>query len=351
MISQVEDSRPYQENMTETNARRSVIAHIRRSRRPLLVSHKDPDPDSLGSVLGLAAVFKELGVAPVVAVHRPDTIDDVLAQIPGLSQILPLTRSLIDSPPDAQPFDALFTLDTATPELFSVDDETRQALLSLHPLINIDHHVTNSCYGDVNYVVADAAAAAEVVWLLVADLHARLPVDGAIALQAGLVADTLGFQTKDTRPRTLRASAGLLDLGGETSGVARRVLNSRTYESARLLGAALAGAERTNDGRLVWTTVSAEMAADVGVTVGEARGIPNALQDIADVVIAVVFYEIEPDETRISLRSHGPRIDEIAAEFGGGGHALAAGASVDASVAEVSERVVNRLKQVLLTSY
>ena len=77
--------------MTQSDTRRSVIAHIRRSRRPLLVSHSNPDPDSLGSVLGLAAVFKALGAAPVVAVHKPDTVDDVLGKIPGLSQIVPLT--------------------------------------------------------------------------------------------------------------------------------------------------------------------------------------------------------------------------------------------------------------------
>ena len=333
--------------MTQSDKRRSVIAHIRRSRRPLLVSHSNPDPDSLGSVIGLADVFTALGAAPVVAVHKPDTVDDVLAKIPGLSQIVPLTKNLLESPPDARGFDAVFALDTATPELLGVDDEIREALLAVRPVINIDHHVTNSFYGNVNYVV-DAAAAAEVVWTLVADLRVSLSVEGAIALQAGLVADTLGFQTRDTRPRTLRAAAALLDIGGETSGVARQVLSSRTYEASRLLGAALAAAERTADGRLIWTTVTAEMASDVGLAVGEAQGIPHALQDIADVVIAAVFYESDPGNTRVSLRSHGPRIDHVAAEFGGGGHALAAGASVEGGVRKVSEQVVSRLKEVLL---
>ena len=194
--------------MTQSDTRRSVIAHIRRSRRPLLVSHSNPAPDSLGSVIGLADVFTALGAAPVVAVHKPDTVDDVLARIPGLSQIVPLTKNLLESPPDARGFDAVFALDTATPELLGVDYEIREALLAVRPVINIDHHVTNSFYGNVNYVV-DAAAAAEVVWTLVADLRVSLSVEGAIALQAGLVADTLGFQTRDTRPRTLRAAAAL----------------------------------------------------------------------------------------------------------------------------------------------
>jgi len=336
--------------MTQSGTRRSVIAHIRRSRRPLLVSHSNPDPDSLGSVLGLAAVFKVLGAAPVVAVHKPETVDDVLGKIPGLSQIVPLNKNLLESPPDGRCFDAVFALDTATPELLGVDDATREALLAVRPIVNIDHHVTNSCYGNVNYVVADAAAAAEVVWTLVADLRVSLSVEGAIALQAGLVADTLGFQTRDTRPRTLRAAAALLDVGGETSGIAREVLNSRTYEASRLLGAALAAAERTNDGRLIWTTVTDEMASAVGLTVDESQGIPHALQNIADVVIAAVFYESGPGNTRVSLRSHGPRIDHVAAEFGGGGHALAAGASVEGGVQKVSEQVVSRLKKVLSTT-
>lgn len=327
--------------------RGAVVARIRRARRPLIVSHRNPDPDSLGSALGLAAIFDALGASPVLAVDRPESIDPVMAAIPGTARFLPLKTDLLANPPDGQPFDAVFSVDTASLGLLSTDRNVRSALRKIRPIVNIDHHVTNERYGDVNYVVSDAAAAAEVIWMLLGALGRDISPAGATALQAGLVADTLGFQTKDTGPRTLRAAAALQVMGGSTSGVPRRVLNVRTFQASRLLGAALAGAVRSEDGRMVWTQVSAAMAAGVGAQIADAQGIPNALQDVADAVTVAVFYELNESRTRVSLRSRGPRIDGVAAAFGGGGHALAAGATLAQPLDVATEQVLARLGEAL----
>ena len=324
-----------------------MVAHIRRAKRPLIVSHRNPDPDSLGSALGLAAILEALGASPVLAVTQPENIDAVMASIPGTERFHALTTDLLASPPDARPFDVLFSVDTASMRLLSADEDVRTALRAIRPIVNIDHHVTNDRYGDVNYVVADAAAAAEVIWMLLSTMGRGVSRDGAIALQAGLVADTLGFQTKETGPRTLRAAAALQAMGGATAGVPRRVLNVRTFEASRLLGAALAAALRSEDGRVVWTQVSERMAADVGARIADSQGIPNALQDVADAVAVAVFYEVDASRTRVSLRSQGPRIDGVAAAYGGGGHALAAGATVDAPLDVATEHVLARLGEAL----
>lgn len=323
------------------------MARIRRARRPLIVSHRNPDPDSLGSALGLAAVFEALGASPVLAVTRPESIDAVMASIPGTARFRALTADLLAAPPAGRPFDGLFSVDTASMDLLSEDAGVRTALRGIRPIVNIDHHVTNERFGDVNYVVSDAAAAAEVIWMLLSTLGGGISRDGAIALQAGLVADTLGFQTKETGPRTLRAAAALQVMGGATAGIPRRVLNVRTFEASRLLGAALAAAVRSKDGRMVWTQVTALMAADVGARIADSQGIPNALQDVADAVAVAVFYEVDASRTRVSLRSQGPRIDGVAASFGGGGHALAAGATVAASLNVATEQVLARLGEAL----
>ena len=323
------------------------MAQIRRARRPLIVSHRNPDPDSLGSALGLAAIFDALGVSPVLAVSQPESIDTVMASIPGTARFRPLTADLLASSPDGRPFDALFSVDTASMGLLSADADVRTALRVIRPIVNIDHHVTNERFGDVNYVVSDAAAAAEVIWMLLSTLGIDMSRDGAIALQAGLVADTLGFQTEDTGPRTLRAAAALHAMGGVTSDIPRRVLNVRTFEASRLLGAALAAARRSEDGQIVWTQVSARMAANVGARIADSQGIPNALQDVADAMAVAVFYELDNSRTRVSLRSRGPRIDGVAATFGGGGHALAAGATLAAPLNVATERVLARLGEAL----
>ena len=324
-----------------------MVAQIRRAQRPLIVSHRNPDPDSLGSALGLAAILEAFGAAPVLAVSRPESIDAVMASIPGTERFHDLTTEFLAAPPDNRPFDVLFSVDTASMSLLSSKPDVRAALRAIRPIVNIDHHVTNERFGDVNYVVSDAAAAAEVIWMLLGTLGSGISRDGAIALQAGLVADTLGFQTKETGPRTLRAAAALQAMGGATAGVPRRVLNVRSFEASRLLGAALAAAVRSEDGRVVWTQVSERMAADVGARIADSQGIPNALQDVADAVAVAVFYELDASRTRVSLRSQGPRIDGVAAAFGGGGHALAAGATVDEPLDVATEQVLARLSQVL----
>jgi len=324
-----------------------VVAQIRRARRPLIVSHRNPDPDSLGSALGLAAILEAWGASPVLAVNQPENIDAVMASIPGTSRFRALTADLLAPPPEGRPFDVLFSVDTASIDLLSADERVRSALRAIRPIVNIDHHVTNEQYGDVNYVVSDAAAAAEVIWMLLSTLGGGISREGAIALQAGLVADTLGFQTKETGPRTLRAAAALQALGGVTSDIPRRVLNVRTFEASRLLGAALAAAVRSEDGRVVWTQVSARMAADVGARIADSQGIPNALQDVADAEAVAVFYEADASRTRVSLRSRGPRIDGVAAAFGGGGHALAAGATVTEPLDVATEQVLARLGEAL----
>jgi phosphoesterase RecJ-like protein len=327
-----------------------VLARIREAKRPLIVSHRDPDPDSLGSALGLAAIFDSLGVEPVVAVSQPEKIDRVMAAIPRVERIVSLNRITEAGSLAERKFDALFAVDTASRDLFGVDEVARDALMRVHPLVNIDHHITNNLYGDVNYIVADAAAAAEIIWLLLSTLNIEISCDGAIALQAGLVADTLGFQTPNTRPRTLRAAAGLMKLGGATSDIPRRVLSARTYEASRLLGLALAAMESSENGRLVWTKVTEGMATTAGIHVDDVQGVPNALQDILGAVITAVFYEIGPSHTRVSLRSHGPRIDGVAAEFGGGGHALAAGATLDHKIDEAAGQVLTRLQDEITTA-
>lgn len=327
--------------------RGAVVAQIRRTKRPLIVSHRNPDPDSLGSALGLAAIFDALGASPVLAVSQPESIDPVMASIPGSERFHALTADVLAAPPDGRPFDALFSVDTASMFLLSSEKQVRTALGEVRPIVNIDHHVTNDRFGDLNYVVADAAAAAEVIWMLLSTLGVGISREGAIALQAGLVADTLGFQTKETGPRTLRAAAALQAMGGDTSDVPRRVLNVRTFEASRLLGAALAAAVRSEDGRVVWTQVSAEMAAGVGARIADSQGIPNALQDVAEAMAVAVFYEVSDSRTRVSLRSRGPRIDGVAASFGGGGHALAAGATVDAPLNAATEQVLVRMHKAL----
>lgn len=319
-----------------------MIDALHRARRPLVLSHRDSDADSLGSALALGGAFAQLGVEAVLAVHQPDRIAPPLNELPGATAVVPLTADLTTAD-----HEVVFVVDTASPALLGGEPSLREALLSDRPVVNIDHHDSNQHYGAVNYVESAAAATAEVLWGLLTEAGIPLTADMATNLQAGLVGDTLGFQIADTSPRTLRAAASLLESGGATHGLPRRVLNARTIAATRLYGAALAAVQTTADGRIVWTCVTQAMAASVDASVHYSHGLPNALQEVVGAEIAAVFYELGPERTRASLRSTGRPIRKVAEEFGGGGHQLAAGLTIQQSIEPAQRLVIARLQALL----
>ncbi len=319
-----------------------MIDALHRARRPLVLSHRDSDADSLGSALALGGAFAQLGVEAVLAVHQPDRIAPPLNELPGADAVVPLTAELGDAN-----HDVVFVVDTASPALLGGEPGMRDALLNVWPVVNIDHHDSNQHYGAVNYVETAAAATAEVLWGLLTEARIPLTADMATNLQAGLVGDTLGFQIADTSPRTLRAAASLLEAGGATHGLPRRVLNARTIAASRLYGAALAAVQASADGCIVWTCVTQAMADSVDASVHYSHGLPNALQEVVGAEIAAVFYELGPERTRASLRSTGRPIREVAEEYGGGGHQLAAGLTVQQPIEVARQLVIDRLRALL----
>ena len=307
-----------------------------------MLSHCDPDADSLGSALALGGALTQLGAQPLLAVHAPERILAPLDELPGVSSLVALSGEIANGD-----FDVVFVVDTANLALLGAESTVLESLFEGRPVINIDHHDSNQRFGTVNHVEFQAAATAEVLWGIL--MEAGIPITGQVAmnLQAGLVGDTLGFQIADTSSRTLRAAASLLDAGGVTHGIPRRVLNARTIDAARLYGAALAAVRSTANGTIVWASVTVEMAESVGAKVEYSHGLPNALQEIVGAEIAVVLYEIGPNRTRGSLRSTGRAIKSVAEHFGGGGHQLAAGLTINQPI-EVAQRLVLEQLAVLL---
>ncbi len=321
-----------------------MVEHIRRARRPLVVSHRDPDPDSLGTALALTELFEQLGAQPIAAMNAPQGVERPLSELPGFERVVPLTLELASGGAGGDAVDAVFAVDTATTELLGVDDAVIERLFRGRPVVNIDHHASNRRYGQVNYVDPAAAAAAEALWLILTE--ARMPITATMAvnLQAGLVADTLGFQIPDTTARTLRAAAALVDRGGETGDLPRRTLNARTLIGTRLFGAALAAAEASEDGRIIWTSVTNELASAVGSKVRDAFSVANSLQNVVGAEATAIFYESAGNRTRVSLRSTTRPIKAVAEHFGGGGHEMAAGCTIDQPIAVAREQVLERLR-------
>jgi phosphoesterase RecJ-like protein len=310
-----------------------IRALIERSDDIVCLAHKDADADSLGSALGFAAALRATGkrVHPVV----PEPHPFLLEYLPGFE--------LLEDAPER--YDAVFTFDCATVQRFG---DKRFLCESGVPVVNVDHHVSNEGYGTVNLIEPEASASGQVVHRLLTTLGLPIDADVANNLYAALFTDTGGFRHENTTEEALRLGAELVRLGANPSWIALKSYKSRPVQMLKLEGLAVAALQTELDGRLVWSQVTQEMLQAAGASMVESEGIIDQLQSIDTMKAAVLFKEMSPQLTKISVRSR----DEIDATalclpFGGGGHHRAAGAELAMPLAEARDTVLPLARSLL----
>lgn len=310
-----------------------LVAAIRRASRIYLASHVAPDGDALGSMLGLHWALVKLGKASIPACA--DSVPELYAFLPGselVSREPPSEEELIISidSSDQPRLGALFV-----PEAF------RRA-----KVINIDHHITNEYFGDLNLVDAEAAATAQLVLRLVHALGIAL--DGRITtcLLTGLADDTQCFRTSSTTPESLRDGAELMAAGASLHEIAERVFNTRRASGLALWGEILRTL-KVEDG-IAWAWETGQMRQKLGASPEEGRHIVNLLAGVREAEVAIVFKERQGSLVEVSMRSS-PRVDvsAVALLFGGGGHPRAAGCNIPGAPAKVEGAVLSQVRRFL----
>jgi phosphoesterase RecJ-like protein len=298
------------------------------------MAHKDADADSLGSALAFAATLRAIGKAPHPVV--PDPVPFTLSYLPGYEA---LER-------EPERIDAIFTFDCATTGRFG---EKRGLLESgRFPVVNIDHHVSNSAYGSVNLIQPDASATGQVVFRLLRTLGLPITPDAATNLYAALLTDTGGFRHENTTEEALRLGADLVHLGADPAWVALKSYKSRAVSTLRLEALAVARMRSELNGRLVWSEVTRGMLEEAGASWQETDGIIDVLQTVDSMTVAVLFKELQPEVTKISVRTRGDAdATDLCSPFGGGGHRRAAGAEIHAPLAVAQERVLQLAREQL----
>jgi phosphoesterase RecJ-like protein len=212
------------------------------------------------------------------------------------------------------------------------------------PLINIDHHHTNTLFGDVNLVAANAVAAAEVVMDWLDAIQVPVVLDTAQCLLCGIVTDTICFRTDNTNATTLAKAQRLIELGGNLSFIVRNTV-SRIQTSTIKLWAQIMPTVKIED-HVVWVKVSIEARQASNHGDKNDGGLPSLLLQADDAYISCVLKEKENNEVEISLRAEpGLNVSAVATSIGGGGHVLAAGATVKGTLEEVEVRVIPLLKE------
>ena len=319
---------------------RPAAEFIARYRRLGMALHVSPDGDSLGSNMGLAHALRQAGheVTVFSADPLPDNLLPFLAGSPG-------GGPRIGPPPPGPPPDAWVILDTSDLARLGSIYTAQAPLFTSLPVLNVDHHPTNTQFGTVNVVESTAAAVAEQVPLLIEALGLDLDRETATWLLLGLVTDTLGFRTSSTTARTMATAARLMAVGADLYTVVDTVFGTRPLAQVMLWSRALAGVK--TDGRTLWTTVNREMLRESGAKEEEAEGIASFLAGVRSMQVFALLKE-RGDGTRVSLRSNpGVDVSGIARYFGGGGHKQAAGCTIPALGEAAEQQLLAAIAEVL----
>jgi bifunctional oligoribonuclease and PAP phosphatase NrnA len=310
------------------------------ARRILLLAHHNPDPDALGSSLGLAYALELLGKACVVACADP---------VPENYTFLPGRERVVAELPD-EDFDLVIALDAGDLGRYGAIYERHKAFFDSARILNIDHHATSTGCGIVNIIDVASAATAELLTLLLLNRGATISRDAAQCLLAGIITDTRSFEYDATTPRTLAAGAYLVGCGVAPETIIKPMYRLKRFEQTKLWGRVLDSARREADGLVVWATLRQRDLEETGAAPDMDDGLPSYLLDTVGVQIALFLREGADGTTRLSVRTGGPwDASKISAHYGGGGHMRAAGCTIQRSLDEAARDVVAYVLNVIAT--
>lgn len=316
-----------------TAAPADLVNRLRASRRVLVVAHRPPDADGVGSLLALGRLLEGIGKDVTRLCAAP--LDGALLALPGAEGV---ARAVA---PDGR-WDCAVLLDCASLDRAGLADEV---LARADVVMNVDHHLTNPGFGDITYVDARAPATAALVVELFDALGRRLGPHDATCLYAGLLTDTDRFTAESATPGAHRLAARLLEAGAAAAGVVAALYAARSPAALRLLARAIDRLRVSADGRVGWIALDAADFEAAGVDPATAEDLVPVALGVEDVWVAA-YLRPGLDGVRVGLRSRHPAVDvaAVAARFGGGGHRWAAGYA-DPDAVGAAERAVTALKE------
>lgn len=316
-----------------------IIEAINQADTICIAGHVRPDGDCIGAQLGLGLALRAEGKR--VSVWNEDQTPEKLAFLDP--------EGLLERPRGNGDFDCVIAVDSASYErLGSVVEHIKNRRI----LINIDHHASNTRFGDINWVRTREPSTGELVFRLLK--YARWPITPRIAdcLFTAVSTDTGSFQYPSTRPATFVAAGELVKRGANLGTICREVYQSFPLSRVKLLRYLFSRFRLIHKNQIAYFWLRPADFARSGADPADAEGLIDHLRAIEPVIVACVFEQVEPELIRVSFRSKRPSVDVnlIASQFGGGGHAAAAGARIVGTPQVVQRKVLAAVRRALDTN-
>ena len=312
-----------------------LIAEIRKTihsaDKILVTSHIRPDGDAIGSVLGFGLALKQAGKTVQMILNESSLRN--FSFLEGIKNIHQTVR---------ENYDLAIILDCGD------KDRVSAALEPGVPQINIDHHITNDNFSQINLIEPDEVSTTAILAKYLPQWGFTISQPVASALLSGLLTDTLGFRTNNMNARALRIAADLMDAGADLISLYNDALTSRSIESAYYWGQGLNKEHLHSQNRIIWTSLSLKDRLVASYTGNDDANLIDLVSTIDKHDVSVVFTEQRKNSVKVSWRARaGIDVSQLAKQFGGGGHPSAAGANISGSLNEVQQRVLKATQGLL----
>ena len=314
-----------------------IIKTIKSSDHLLLASHSDPDGDAVGSLLALGLALGKLNIKATLYNPSP---------IPAVYRFLPSVERIVRHIKKANTYDVALILDCG--DLARIGDAS-DTVSRIPVIINIDHHISNTHFGDMQLIDTTACATAEIVYRLIKALKASIDEDIATSIYTGILTDTGSFRFSNTNEAAFAISKEMTEWGVDPYKVAQHVFGTYSLGRIKLLNLALDSIEISDNGKLSIMTVTRSMLEETGTQAEDLDGMINYARRIEDVKMAALIQEQKNGSNEssnfrryhVSLRSDSTvDVAAIASSFGGGGHASAAGFQIETTLLELKSEII-----------
>jgi bifunctional oligoribonuclease and PAP phosphatase NrnA len=312
-----------------------IQSKIEQSTYIVLMPHKNPDPDALGSVLALYEYIKALN--KTVYMYCASEVPQTLSFLPHFDQIL-------NKFPDKD-IDLIINLDSGDIEYAGLLETLEQN--NINPtIINIDHHPTNTHFGNINLVQPKASSTAEILYYFFQSLEIPVTDTMATNLLAGIISDTMNFTNKATSYPALSVTSELIKAGGQYQKIQDKLFNNKSIDMLKLWGTIFGRMQKNTKLDIVYTYITQEDLKRFHVSEEESDGLTNFLNTIDDGIAGIIFKEKKDGSIKAGLRTTYDHINvsAIALHFGGGGHKKASGCTLEGPIDIAIEKLFTTIE-------
>ena len=311
-----------------------ILKQIQKAEKIVILTHESPDGDAVGSSLAMKLIVEKL----------EKTADVIIPEYSRLFNFLPSAEAIMTDS-EIKNYDLAISVDCATLKRMAKKEYFENAKTT----IVIDHHGSNTMYGDLNYVNPASPACCEVLAGMLKYYEIDITKDIGTCLMTGIITDTGGFRHVGITPETFEFTADLIRLGVDVPDIYKRTLNTKTRANFELTKRIMDRMEILEDGKVTFTYMNKEDEEEVGAEPGDHEGLVEIGRDIEGVEVSIFIRQKENEEAyKISMRSGNKvNVSDICFLFGGGGHPRAAGALIQGNVEQVKEKLMKEVRKAL----